>query len=127
MPGDALELPSFCKLTEKVVLVTGGRNRSQSTIHKHCFKYSIESGRVTPLADMLEPREGHASCLLGNFVYVFGGNASSGAKTYLKTAEKLRVAGFASRESQAWQIIPALHMTDFTPRAGHLVSRLNKG
>ena len=99
MPGEALELPSFCKLTESAVIVTGGRNRSINTIRKHCFKYGIVSGRATPLADMLEPREGHASCLLGNYLYVFGGNASSGAKTYLKTAEKLKVAGFASRES----------------------------
>ena len=99
MPGEAVELPSFCKLTEATVIVTGGRNRNRNTIHKHCFKYSFESGRVTPLTDMLEPREGHASCLIGNYVYVFGGNASSGAKTYLKTAEKLKVAGLASRES----------------------------
>ena len=71
-----LQLNRMCRINYNEILISGGVNSNSDEMSKKV--YYFKSDQVCRKADMINQRSIHATTIVGNFIYVCGGQKSYG-------------------------------------------------
>ena len=75
--------PALTNYKNRVIYVTGKGQYETTRPSKVCSRYHLNTGTWDLGSQMDEMRYGHSTCVLGDFIYAFGGRQSEcgGAQT----------------------------------------------
>lgn len=97
IPGSFPEYIAGCKITDSLLLFSGGFNGEKSI--NTSFTINLANLRIRYTSSMNQSRAGHAMICYNSKVYAFGGSASE----TLKTAEIYNI------ETDKWEKIPSMN------------------
>ena len=120
---------SLINYLDQYILLSGGANPANSVQKlSNVELYSIEKNCWVSIPSLIEPRQNHNGCAVGNMAYVFGG--SQGSNKYLNCIERLNIQEVInnprlhkSTETDPLKILFRFHMKKKKKRISYTVQK----